>query len=34
MTKHHHKTHHPLIISSEPGERWFYCYKDRIFAEY
>jgi hypothetical protein len=34
MTKHYHKTHHPLIISAEPGEQWLWCYKDRIFAEY
>jgi len=34
MTKHYHATHHPLIISAEPGERWFWCYKDRLFAEY
>jgi 3-deoxy-D-manno-octulosonate 8-phosphate phosphatase KdsC-like HAD superfamily phosphatase len=25
---------HPVIISSEPGERWLYCYPDDAFAEY
>jgi hypothetical protein len=34
MTKHHHETHHPVIISAEPGEQWLWCYKDRVFAEY
>jgi uncharacterized UBP type Zn finger protein len=34
MTKHYHKTHHPLVISAEPGEQWLWCYKDRLFAEY
>jgi 3-deoxy-D-manno-octulosonate 8-phosphate phosphatase KdsC-like HAD superfamily phosphatase len=34
MTKHNHKTHHPGIISSEPGEQWLWCYKDNLFAEY
>ncbi len=34
MTKHFHKTKHPVIISSEPGERWMWCYLDEIFAEY
>ena len=34
MTKHYHRTHHPLVISAEPGEQWLWCYKDRLFAEY
>ena len=34
MTRHNHQTHHPVIISSEPGESWMYCYKDNLFAEY
>ncbi len=34
MTRHNHKTHHPVIISSEPGEQWIWCYKDNLFAEY
>lgn len=25
---------HPVIASSEPGERWLYCYPDNVFAEY
>ncbi len=27
-TKHFHATHHPIIQSFEPGERWVYCYVD------
>ena len=34
MTKHYHKTAHPVVISSEPGEKWMYCYKDDQFADY
>lgn len=34
MTKHFHRTDHPVIISSEPGERWMWCYKDELFVEY
>lgn len=34
MTKHYHSTHHPVIISAEPGERWIWCYKDEVFTEY
>ncbi|MDB5110207.1 MAG: hypothetical protein JWR67_1321 [Mucilaginibacter sp.] len=34
MTKHHHATHHPVIISAQPGERWIFCYPDDLFAEY
>ena len=34
MTKHYHKTTHPVIISAEPGEKWIYCYKDDLFADY
>jgi hypothetical protein len=31
----HAKTsHHPVIASAEPGERWLYCYPDDAFAEY
>jgi uncharacterized UBP type Zn finger protein len=33
-TKHAHATHHPVIASAEPGERWLYCYPDDAFAEY
>ncbi len=34
MTKHHHRSGHPVIISAEPGERWIWCYPDEQFAEY
>ncbi|MBV7530671.1 UBP-type zinc finger domain-containing protein [Chitinophaga sp. sic0106] len=34
MTAHFHATDHPVVISSEPGEQWLYCYKDDTFAEY
>lgn len=34
MTKHFHKTRHPVVMSSEPGERWLWCYPDEIMAEY
>jgi ubiquitin-hydrolase Zn-finger-containing protein len=33
-SKHAHSTHHPVIASAEPGERWLYCYPDESFAEY
>jgi uncharacterized UBP type Zn finger protein len=33
-TKHFHATGHPVIISSEPGERWLWCYVDEMIAEY
>jgi hypothetical protein len=34
MTKHFHRTSHPVIISAEPGEKWMWCYPDNLFAEY
>ncbi|MHA4809608.1 UBP-type zinc finger domain-containing protein [Flavitalea flava] len=34
MTKHYHKTQHPVVMSSEPGERWLWCYPDEIMVEY
>jgi hypothetical protein len=34
MTRHHHATEHPVITSAEPGERWLFCYADKIIAEY
>jgi len=34
MTKHYHETAHPVIISAEPGERWMWCYKHQVAAEY
>jgi hypothetical protein len=33
-TKHAEASHHPVIASAEPGERWLYCYPDEAFAEY
>ena len=33
-TKHAHDTHHPVVASAEPGERWLYCYPHDAFAEY
>jgi uncharacterized UBP type Zn finger protein len=29
-TKHHHKTHHPMILSYEQGEEWLWCYVDEV----
>lgn len=34
MTKHYQATHHPVVTSAEPGERWLFCYADNILAEY
>lgn len=31
---HARATHHPVIASAEPGERWLYCYPDDAFQEY
>jgi hypothetical protein len=33
-TKHAKHSHHPVVASAEPGERWLYCYPDEAFAEY
>jgi hypothetical protein len=33
-TKHARSTHHPVIASGEPGERWLYCYPDDLATEY
>ena len=33
-TKHYHRSGHPVIASSEPGERWIWCYEDNMIAEY
>ena len=32
-TKHCHATHHPVIRSLEPGERWLWCYVDETTSE-
>ncbi len=34
MTAHFHQSKHPVVISSEPGERWLWCYADEVFADY
>ena len=34
MTKHTHHTHHPVVISAQPDEKWLWCYEHEIFAEY
>jgi hypothetical protein len=31
---HARSSHHPVIASAEPGERWLYCFPDDAFAEY
>jgi uncharacterized UBP type Zn finger protein len=31
-TKHFRGTHHPLVRSIEPGERWVWCYVDEVMA--
>lgn len=33
-SKHARTTHHPVIASAEPGERWLYCFPDDAFGEY
>ena len=33
-SKHAHSSHHPVIASAEPGERWLYCYPDESYSEY
>ena len=33
-SKHALVSGHPVIASAEPGERWVYCYPDKVFAEY
>ena len=29
-TRHYHKTHHPVVVSLEPGENWLWCYEDEL----
>jgi uncharacterized UBP type Zn finger protein len=29
-TRHHHETHHPMIVSYEEGEDWLWCYVDKV----
>jgi hypothetical protein len=33
-SRHAGASHHPVIASAEPGERWLYCYPDDLFIEY
>ena len=33
-TRHAQSSHHPVIPSAQPGERWLYCYVDEVFVEY
>jgi hypothetical protein len=33
-SRHARANDHPVIASAEPGERWLYCYRDEVFAEY
>lgn len=33
-SRHARSTSHPVVASAEPGERWLYCYVDKVFAEY
>ncbi|WP_121245750.1 UBP-type zinc finger domain-containing protein [Mucilaginibacter phyllosphaerae] len=32
-SKHAAHTHHPVVISAEPGEYWAYCYPDDIMID-
>ena len=32
-TKHFHKTHHPVMRSAMPGERWTWCYAHELEGE-
>jgi len=34
MSHHCKKESHPVVISSEIGEQWMYCYVDDIIVEY
>jgi len=33
-TRHAQITGHPVVASAEPGERWLYCYPDRMTVGY
>jgi len=33
-TRHAQITGHPVVASAEPGERWLYCYPDRLTVRY
>jgi len=34
MSHHCRSSGHPVVISSEPGERWLYCYVHDLVQEY
>lgn len=31
---HYHKSEHQVIASAEQGERWLFCYQDKLFTKY
>ena len=33
-TAHARTTTHPVVASAEAGERWLYCFRDDMFADY
>jgi len=33
-SKHARASHHPVVASAEPGERWLWCFPDEAYAEY
>jgi len=33
-TAHAHDSGHPVVASAEPGERWMYCYPDKVTVKY
>jgi hypothetical protein len=33
-SKHARSSHHPVIASAEPGERWLFCFVDDSYVEY
>ncbi len=33
-SKHAKLSGHPVVCSSEPGERWLYCFPDQMMANY
>jgi hypothetical protein len=33
-SKHARQSHHPVVASAQPGERWLYCYVDDAISEY
>ena len=32
-TKHFHASHHPIMRSLEPGEKWYWCFVDKLAFE-